>query len=194
MDNITLVLASKSPRRQTLIKELGFPVEIRIKEVDEIYPSSLNPKDVPAFLSELKAEPLIHSIGPKEILITSDTIVLLENEVIGKPSDEKHAKELLRKLSGQKHTVVTGVTLTSMVKSHTFSSSTDVYFNDLSNAEIDYYVDQFKPLDKAGAYGIQEWIGYIGVRKIDGCYYNVMGLPLHDLYHALKSEFFITLH
>ena len=189
MDNIKLVLASKSPRRQALIKELGFPVEFRIKEVEEVYPDTLNSEDVPEYLAVLKAQPLLSSLNPNELLITSDTIVLLNNEVIGKPTDIENAIELLKKLSGNTHKVVTGVAINSVDKSHTFKSITNVHFSILSESEIDYYVNTYKPLDKAGSYGIQEWIGYIGVEKIEGCYYNVMGLPLHDLYRELKTTF-----
>lgn len=189
MSNFKLVLGSKSPRRQSLVQELGFPVEIRIKEVDEIYPDDLPSKDVPEFLAKLKAAPLLDSLANDEILITSDTIVLLNDEVIGKPKSKEDAKNMLIHLSGKMHTVISGVCLTSNQLQHSFSSHTTVYFDELSSAEIEHYVETFVPLDKAGSYGIQEWIGYIGVSKIEGCYYNVMGLPLHDLYKELKAKF-----
>jgi septum formation protein len=192
MDNIKLILASKSPRRQALINELGYPVEIRIKEVEEIYPDSIAAEDVPVFLAKLKAGPLLNDLDQGELLITSDTIVVLDGEVIGKPTDEKNAIELLQNLSGRTHRVITGVSIHSTSKSFSFQTETKVHFSNLSPAEISHYVHQNKPLDKAGAYGIQEWIGYIGVEKIEGCYYNVMGLPLHDLYKALKLEFGVT--
>ena len=189
MSNFKLVLGSKSPRRQALIQELGFPVEIRMKEVEEIYPDDLASEDVPEFLAKLKASPLKNGLKDDEILVTSDTIVLLDGEVVGKPVDSDGAKEMLARLSGNSHTVISGVCLTSNKKQHSFSSHTNVFFNDLSSEEINHYVDTFQPMDKAGSYGIQEWIGYIGVSKIEGCYYNVMGLPLHDLYRALKTKF-----
>ena len=189
MSDIKLVLGSKSPRRQALIQELGFPVEIRTKEVEEIYPDDLPTHEVPAYLSKLKAEPLRNSLAGDELLVTSDTIVLFDGRVVGKPSDANAAKEMLSKLSGNTHTVITGVSLTSNEKQVTFSSKTTVFFDELSSEEINHYVDTFQPLDKAGSYGIQEWIGYIGVKKIEGCYYNVMGLPLHDLYKNVKSNF-----
>lgn len=188
MSNFKLILGSKSPRRQALIKELGFPVEIRTKEVEEIYPEDLPSTDVPEYLAKLKAAPLKDSLSDGEILVTSDTIVLLDGQVVGKPANEEAAKDMLRKLSGSTHTVITGVCLTSQNTEDTFSSQTKVFFGELSEEEINHYVETFKPLDKAGSYGIQEWIGYIGVSKIEGCYYNVMGLPLHDLYRKLKSK------
>jgi septum formation protein len=189
MSNFKLILGSKSPRRQALIKELGFPVEIRTKEVEEIYPDDLPSTEVPEYLAKLKAGPLIDSLSDDEILVTSDTIVLLDGKVVGKPKDESDAKKMIAKLSGSTHTVITGVCLTSQNEQHTFSSHTKVFFSELSQEEINHYVETYKPLDKAGSYGIQEWIGYIGVSKIEGCYYNVMGLPLHDLYRELKAKF-----
>lgn len=189
MSNFKLVLGSKSPRRQSLIQELGFPVEMRIKEVEEIYPADLPSKEVPEFLAKLKAEPLLASLIEGEILITSDTIVLLDDTVIGKPKSKEDAKKMLAHLSGKRHTVISGVCMSSTVLQHSFSSFTQVYFDELTSEEIEHYVETFQPLDKAGSYGIQEWIGYIGVSKIEGCYYNVMGLPLHDLYKELKRNF-----
>jgi septum formation protein len=189
MSNFKLVLGSKSPRRQSLIQELGFPVEVRIQEVEEIYPSDIPSRDVPEFLAKLKAEPLLASLAEGEILITSDTIVLLNDEVLGKPKSKEDAKKMLALLSGKMHTVISGVCLSSNALQHSFSSHTRVYFDELTKDEIEHYVETFLPLDKAGSYGIQEWIGYIGVAKIEGCYYNVMGLPLRDLYKELKSKF-----
>lgn len=187
MTNKTLVLGSKSPRRQALIGELGFPVEIRIDEIEEIYPDDLAPAKVPEYLAKLKAQPLIPTLRENEILVTSDTIVLKDGTVIGKPQDAEDSVKMLQNLSGKSHTVITGVHLASTQKKISFSTSTEVYFSDLSKEDIQHYVDVYKPFDKAGSYGIQEWLGYIGVSKIEGCYYNVMGLPLHDLYQALKS-------
>lgn len=193
MAEIKLILASKSPRRQALLGELGFSFEIRIKEVEEIYPEDLIPHEVPEFLARLKAEPLLPTLQNDEILITSDTIVILENEVIGKPRDFAHAQQILQQLSGKTHEVVTGVALHSKTHQHSFSSLTKVNFRALTAEEIDHYLHAHQPYDKAGAYGIQEWIGYIGVSGIEGCYYNVMGLPVHDLYQALKREFGLEL-
>lgn len=186
MKDKTLVLGSKSPRRQALIGELGFPVEIRINEVEEIYPEDLAAEKVPEYLAKLKAQPLISKLSENEILVTSDTVVLLDGLVIGKPKNREDSIQMLRNLSGRSHTVVTGVHLASKTKSHQFSSVTEVYFSALTEEEIEHYVDTHEPFDKAGSYGIQEWLGYIAVSKIEGCYYNVMGLPLHDVYRALK--------
>lgn len=193
MDKTKLVLSSKSPRRRALVQELGLPVEIRTIDVEEIYPEDLPSNDVPAYLAKLKAEPLLQSLVENEILITSDTVVILNNEVIGKPKDREDAINMLIKLSGNSHAVITGVALSAVNYQYVFSTTTQVFFDALSLSEIEHYVDQFKPFDKAGSYGIQEWIGYIGIKRIEGCYYNVMGLPLHDLYQALKNEFQLEL-
>ena len=187
MDNIRIILGSKSPRRQALIKELGFKFEIRTKEVEEIYPADLPIEEVPEFLAKLKAEPIINALSENDILLTSDTVVIHNSEVIGKPKGRDEAIQMLTRLANSSHTVITGVSLISMEKSHSFSSKTEVYFSPISNEEIEAYVDKFEPFDKAGSYGIQEWLGYIAVEKIEGCYYNVMGLPLHDVYKALKN-------
>lgn len=189
MDKIKIVLASKSPRRQELIKELGFDFEIRTKEVDEIYPSELDPYKVPEFLAALKSTSIVPTLVQNEVLLTSDTIVLSEGRILGKPNSEQEASEMIQSLSGKVHEVITGVQLKSLAKTISFSSITQVYFTELTTDEISYYVQKYKPMDKAGAYGIQEWIGYIGVSKIEGCYYNVMGLPIHDVYQRLKLNF-----
>ena len=189
MDKIQLILASKSPRRQGLLKELGLPFEIRIKDVEEIYPDDLNLYEVPEYLAKLKASPFVDSLANNEVLITSDTVVLLDGKLLGKPKDKTDSIDMLGKISGKMHEVVTGVSLISNNHSYSFSTITKVYFSPLSQKEIEHYIHEYHPFDKAGSYGIQEWIGYIGVQKIEGCYYNVMGLPLHDLYKAIKSEF-----
>lgn len=189
MDKLKIVLASKSPRRQELVKELGFPVEIRIKEVEEIYPDTLNLVDVPEFLAKLKAEPLKDNLLDNEILLTSDTVVIHEETLMGKPKDRDDAIDMLKQLSNSSHKVVTGVSLISNSKSHSFSTTTEVFFSEILEKDIIKYVDTYSPFDKAGSYGIQEWVGYIAVEKLDGCYYNVMGLPLHDVYQALKENF-----
>ena len=182
-----LVLGSKSPRRQALVMELGYPVEIRIDEIEEIYPEYLEVEKVPEYLARLKAQPLIQTLSEDEVLVTSDTVVIFNGEVVGKPKDRNDAVRMLQQLSGNQHLVVTGVALNSKDKEVTFSTHTEVYFSDLTDEEIEHYIDTCSPMDKAGSYGIQEWIGYIGVREIKGCYYNVMGLPLHDLYRKLKE-------
>lgn len=188
-DEIRLLLASKSPRRQSLIKELGFPVEIRIAEVEEIYPDSLENREVPEYLAKLKATPFVDTLNPGEVLVTSDTIVHADDKILGKPASREEAFKTLTQLSGKQHEVITGVCLTSVEKQHTFSTITHVHFSEISSGEIEHYISHFHPFDKAGSYAIQEWIGYIAVQKINGCYYNVVGLPLHDLYRALKTHF-----
>jgi len=186
LEKYKIILASKSPRRQNLLKELGVDFEIvENNNVDEVYPEDLTKHDIPVFLAEKKAQGLFSKITGNELIITSDTIVLFNNEVIEKPVDYNDAVKMLNKLSGNKHTVVSGVCITTKQKQVSFSADTDVYFNHLTDDEIKYYIDNFKPFDKAGAYGIQEWIGFIGVEKIEGSYFNVMGLPVQKLYAEL---------
>lgn len=189
MDKIKLILASKSPRRQSLIESLGFPFEVRIKEVDEVYPSTLEAEKVPIFLAELKAEPLVDQLQDGEVLITSDTVVINEGQILGKPKDYEDAFQMLQSLSGKAHKVVTGVCMQSKTTKISFTETTIVHFSTLTKDEIDFYIENYKPYDKAGSYGIQEWIGAIAVHKIEGCYYNVMGLPVHKVYKTLKEAF-----
>ena len=176
-----IILASKSPRRQGLLKELGYNFEIRTKEVNESYPAELKKEHVALYLSELKAVAFVEELDDNDLVITSDTIVCLGNEIIGKPIDRKDAIEMLSKLSGNKHEVITAVTLLSKTKRKSFYEVTEVYFKKLSIEEIKYYVANYQPFDKAGSYGIQEWIGYIAIEKIVGSYFNVMGLPVKRL-------------
>lgn len=181
-----ILLASKSPRRQELLKMLD--VDFKIvdgRDVDEVYPSDLSKAKVPEFLSQLKASAYKDMLEERDILLTADTIVLLHDEIIGKPKSLEDAKSMLSKLSGNIHKVITGVTLTSITESKSFSVVTDVKFAPLTSEAIDYYVETYRPLDKAGAYGIQEWIGAVGVEGIEGSFYNVMGLPVHQLYRHL---------
>ena len=180
--NKKIFLGSKSPRRQTLLKELNVDFEIKLQDVDEIYPEDLPGEEVPAFLSKLKGAAFAKNINDNEVFVTADTIVLLNNAILGKPLDRNDAIGILKTLSGKMHHVITGVTIQQKDSSYTFSEKTEVYFKKLTDAEIIYYIDTFKPFDKAGAYGIQEWIGYIGIEKINGCFYNVMGLPLFRLH------------
>lgn len=187
MFNFKIVLGSKSPRRQQLIAGLGLDFEIRTKEVEEIYPKDIEPTKVATYLSELKAQPLVQSLLKNEILLTSDTTVILENKVLGKPNTLEEAKTMIEALSGKQHQVITGVSLNSIDKSVCFAVTTNVFFKALTKEEIAYYVSHFKPLDKAGAYGIQEWIGQIGVEKIEGSYYNVVGLPVERVWEELKK-------
>jgi septum formation protein len=180
-----IILASKSPRRQNLLKELGFEFEIKTKEIEEIYPPALKKEEVAVFLSQLKASAFLQDLKENDLVLTSDTIVCLADEIIGKPKDRADAIKMLGKLSGNKHEVITAVTLTSKEKQHTFYDLTAVYFKKLSTDEIEYYIDKYAPFDKAGSYGIQEWIGYIGIEKINGSYFNVMGLPVKRVYDEI---------
>ena len=182
-----MILASSSPRRQQLLRDAGFAFELRLKEVEEIYPADLPAGQVPEYLSRLKAEAFRDELRQDELLITADTVVCLEGRILGKPADRADAIRILGELSGKKHTVVSGVCLTTVRMQKSWSVTTDVYFTGLSEEEIVRYVDTCKPFDKAGAYGIQEWIGYIGIERIEGSFYNVMGLPVQTLYRELKA-------
>jgi septum formation protein len=184
--NYTIILASQSPRRQQLLKELGIDFETRIKDVNEDFPHKLRREEIPLHLCEKKSDAFAEELKDGELLITADTIVWAQNEVLNKPKDHEDAVKMLSMLSGKMHEVLTGVCLRSADKKHSFYVSTDVYFKQLEQEEIEYYVTNYKPFDKAGAYGVQEWIGYIGIEKIHGSYYNVMGLPVKELYDALK--------
>lgn len=184
-----IILGSASPRRKQLLEQLDVECEVRKKEVAENYPPDLTPHEVPVYLAELKAQPLIPTLGKEEVLLTSDTVVILEDEVLEKPANRDAAFEMLSRLSGTMNEVVTGVYLGSPVDSTRFYVSTRVYFKQLEKEEIEYYIDHFRPYDKAGAYGIQEWIGQIGVERISGCFYNVMGLPVQKVWEVLNERF-----
>lgn len=181
-----IILGSQSPRRREYIQYLGYPVEAVIPEVDEVYPNDLPLDEVPEYLALLKANALALTLADGEVLITTDTVVILDDELLGKPEDEAQAMELFSKLSGKTHKVVSGVLLRSRHKTLTFRVITFVTFTELSPTEIEQYVSEYKPLDKAGAYGIQEYIGFIGVEKIDGSYMNVIGLPLAQIREQLN--------
>jgi septum formation protein len=184
-----IVLASNSPRRKELLKGLNIDFEIRtIEGIDETSPSYLPPAETPLYLAQQKAKAYEATIADDELLITADTIVLLDNDILGKPKDRDEAIAMLKRLSGKRHEVVTGVALTSKEEQTSFSVSSYVDFAELSDNEIIAYIDRYKPYDKAGAYGIQEWIGFIGVRAIEGSFYNVMGLPVQRLYEVLKQK------
>lgn len=181
-----IVLSSNSPRRKELLGELGIDFEVRVIEgIDETYPKELSVEEVPQYIAREKAR--VYIVGKDEVLLTADTVVVLGNEIMGKPHDEADAMRMLRQLSGKTHQVITGVCLTTNDKQVTFADVTDVSFADLTDEEIKYYVDNFRPLDKAGAYGIQEWIGLTGVTCIKGSYFNVVGLPVHRVYAELKK-------
>ena len=181
-----IILASASPRRRQLLQELGVQFSVQPRDVTEHFDDSLSPQQVAEHLSELKALAFAEEeLNDKTIVITADTVVTLDGAILGKPKGVAEAKEMLRTLSGRSHQVITGVTLRSVAKMRTFSVSTNVFFKELSEDEIDYYVTVFQPFDKAGAYGIQEWIGHAAVEHIEGSYFNVMGLPVHRLYEEL---------
>ena len=194
LDNLkkfNIVLASNSPRRKELMSGLGVDYVVKtLPDVDESYPDTLQGEEIPAYISREKAEAYQSMIEPDELLITADTIVWMNGEVLGKPKDREDAIRMLRKLSGASHQVITGVCLTTKGWQNSFTVTTDVTFAVLSEEEIVYYVDKYSPMDKAGAYGVQEWIGFIGVESISGSYYNVMGLPVQKLYRELIKLLF----
>ena len=183
-----LILASNSPRRKELLAGLDIPFEVHVLQgVDESYPESLPSEQVAEFIATQKAK--AYEVNPDEIVITADTVVVVDDEILGKPADEEDAKDMLRKISGKSHHVITGVCLKGYDKQKSFSVDTEVTFKELHDAEIDYYIKHYRPFDKAGAYGIQEWIGYIGVTSIQGSYFNVVGLPVQRIYNELSRNF-----
>jgi len=183
-----IVLGSNSPRRKELISGLDIPCEVvSLPDVDENYPNTLWKEEIPVYLARLKAEAYRKLMKDNTFLITADTIVWLNGQVFGKPSDEEDAKAMLRALSGRTHEVITGMCLTTSEKQQAFYAVSSVKFAVLEEKEIDYYIQKYKPYDKAGAYGVQEWIGYIGVESLNGSFYNVMGLPVRLLYRYLKE-------
>lgn|SRR5690554_3695982 len=186
LKNHKVILASGSPRRQAFFKELDLDFEIQVREIDETFPSNLTRAEITDFISQRKASAFT-DLQENDILITSDTIVWLNEAALEKPKDTDDAKEMLRKLSGQMHEVITSVCFTSPGFQKTVNDVTKVWFKTLSEAEIDYYIKTYQPFDKAGSYGIQEWIGYIGIEKIEGCYFNVMGLPIRLVYKTLSD-------
>lgn len=181
-----IILASNSPRRKELLAHVVPNFKVKTKEVEEIYPHELEKNTVAEYLAKLKAS-VFQEIRNNEIIITADTIVLLKNTIFGKPKDRDDAINILQQLSGKKHQVITGVCIKSKYKELTFSHTTNVLFKKLTLDEITYYIDKFKPYDKAGAYAIQEWIGFVGVEKIDGDYNNIVGLPVQELYVKLNE-------
>jgi len=182
-----IILGSGSPRRKELLTSLGFSFTVKTLPTDESYPTTLAAEDVPIYLAKKKAAALLPDLKKDEVLITADTLVVLDGKIVGKPVSEEEAKNMLGLLSGKKHEVISGVYITSATKEQEITVSTDVYFKHLSPEEIAYYVTNYSPLDKAGAYGIQEWIGQVGVKKINGSYYNVVGLPTEAVWEALRK-------
>lgn len=182
-----LILASNSPRRKELLAGLDVQFEVRVLQgIDESYPATLPTAEIAEYIAQKKAAAYRETIAADELVITADTIVVLDDEVLGKPKDAADARRMLRELSGRTHQVITGVVLTTRERQEHFSVVSDVTFKQLTDSEIDYYVDTYRPMDKAGAYGIQEWIGYVGVTRLEGSYFNVMGLPVQRIYEALK--------
>lgn len=183
-----IILASKSPRRKELLSQLRIPfTTVTLSGIDETYPENLKATEIPEFLAEKKASEYRKRFTDNELIITADTLVILGDVVLGKPKDTEDAFKILSKLSGKVHKVITGVSISTVSETITFSSCTEVKFAEISDKDIVYYVNTFRPLDKAGAYGIQEWIGCVAVEWIKGSYYNVMGLPVHSLYEQLKK-------
>lgn len=180
-----ILLASKSPRRHMLLKGLDIEFEVISNHTNEVWPDQLPVEQVPAYLAKLKSDQLIQELQKSEILITADTAVILNNDILNKPGSRKEAELMLMRMSGQVHDVITGVCLASCNKQLVFEDKTRVYFKKFDPMEIAYYLDHYEPYDKAGSYGAQEWIGYIGIEKLEGCYFNVMGLPVRLVYENL---------
>lgn len=184
--NYKVLLASNSPRREELLRGIDIDFEVKVlPDIDESYPDNIPSEEIAEFVAIKKAKPYASSLHEDELLLTADTIVLLEDTVLGKPANKKEAKQMLRQLSGKTHRVITGVCLTSTKKQTSFSATSDVEFGKLTDQEIEYYVERYSPMDKAGAYGVQEWIGYVAVKHINGSYYNIMGLPIQRVYREL---------
>ncbi|HVS90781.1 MAG TPA: Maf-like protein [Mucilaginibacter sp.] len=182
--NHKIILASKSPRRQELLRLMDVDFRIVLKDVDESYPDHLTPQEIAVYIARKKAEAYDETIGD-EVVLTADTIVAVDGQILGKPENKEHAKQMLQTLSGKVHRVVTGVCLLYKHQYNLFHDVSEVFFRKLTDAEIDFYVEKYAPLDKAGAYGIQEWIGLVGIERIDGSYTNVVGLPTEKLYQQL---------
>jgi len=186
LNRYRIILASRSPRRQQLLRELGLRFDVITGDYPETYPSNLKGEEIAMFLAKAKAGYFKNKIADNEIIITADTIVWCNDRLFGKPADKYKAAEMIRDLSGNTHEVITGVTLLSALKERTFFDSTKVTFEALTDEEINYYIEKFSPYDKAGAYGIQEWIGIAACSRIEGSYFNVVGLPVHKLYRELR--------
>lgn len=188
LDKYQVILASNSPRRRELLSGLDIDYTVRVMDdIDESYPDNLLCADIPCYISRKKAEAYKQQMRQDELIITADTVVCVDDTILGKPKDADDAAAMLRLLSGKTHQVITGVTLLTSEQEKSFSVVSDVTFDDLSDEEIAYYVAKYRPFDKAGAYGIQEWIGYVGVTSLKGSYFNVMGLPVQRLYNELKT-------
>lgn len=182
-----LILGSQSPRRQQLMHELGFPCSTRVISIDEIFPSDLAAENVAEYLAVKKGKAHLDSLTSSELVVTADTTVIIEQDVLNKPQSVDEAQTMLQKLSGREHRVISGVCLTTLQWQHHFSEQTTVYFAPLTDSEISFYIEKYQPFDKAGGYAIQEWIGMIGITRIEGSYFNVVGLPVQRLYQELKN-------
>lgn len=187
MTDIKWILGSQSPRRKELLAGIGVEFEVRIKDTEELYPDSLPAEEVPGYLAKLKADALLPDLADNEAVICADTVVILDGEILGKPLNGEDAKKMLSRLSGKKHTVITGVFIGSKNQQNVFSERTEVEFEHLTEEEINFYINQYKPFDKAGSYGVQEWIGYVAVKRMEGTYTNVMGLPTNRLYQEIQK-------
>jgi septum formation protein len=187
LDKYEVILASKSPRRQQLLNDLGLNFTVQSMDIPEVFPENLGMTEVPVYLAELKAEAFRPQLNDNQLVIAADTIVWLDGHVLNKPADYDEGFRMLSDLSGKKHQVITGVCLLSSNKKISFYALTDVWFKSLTDEEIHYYLGHYKPYDKAGAYGIQEWIGYVGINHIEGSFFNVMGLPIQSVYEHLKT-------
>ena len=186
--NYKVLLASNSPRRKELLQGIDIDFEIKVlPDIDESYPASLPVEDVAEFIAEKKASSYTNNLKEDELLITADTVVILDGAIFGKPNNKEEANAMLTALSGKAHRVISGVCLATLEKQISFSVTSEVLFSELSSEEIEYYIDRYSPFDKAGSYGIQEWIGYIGVEHLSGSYFNIMGLPIQRLYRELKN-------
>lgn len=184
-----IILASKSPRRHQLMQEAGFDFEVRVRSIEEVFPDDLPPEQVAEYLAKLKAEAVESWVIDQEIVITADSVVILDGKIYGKPENAEDVRRILKELSGRVHQVITGVCILAKEKTVSFSEVAQVHFAEISDAEIEYYLQNHQPFDKAGAYGVQEWIGFTKVHKIEGTFANIMGLPIHRVYEILTKEF-----
>ncbi len=187
LKNYKITLVSGSERRRQLLRLIDLDFDVSVPQVNEFVPQGLSAEETPVYLAKLKAQWYMQYIALNELVITADTIVLLDNKILGKPADEHEAEEMLRALSGREHRVITGVCITDVNRQRCFDSCSKVWFRTLTSEEIEYYISHYRPFDKAGAYGIQEWIGAVGIEKIQGSYYNVVGLPVERLYVELQK-------
>ena len=187
LDHYQIILGSQSPRRKELLQHLNVNFKQEVRSIDETYPSDILIEDIAVYLAQQKGKAFVNDIQPNQLVITADTIVSVDQKVLEKAKNEEEAKRMINSLSGKVHTVYSGVAITTSSGQTCFQDATKVFFKTLEQDEVDYYIEHYKPFDKAGAYGIQEWIGHIGIQKIEGSFYSVMGLPLHLLYEALRK-------